>query len=226
MKKRGKLVVIEGIDGSGKDTQAKLLVGKLRKSGYKAKKFDFPQYRKTFFGDVVGRFLGGEFGSLKEVNPYLASMIFAGDRWQAKEKICKYLNNCYIVVSNRYVLSHSHQASKLPVKRRRDFWDFIEKLEYKVYGVPKEDVNILLDVPVEIGQKLILKKTARKYLRANRKRDIQERNISYQEETRKVYLGLVSDNKNIIKIPCLKDGKLMSIEEIHATIWEKVKPLI
>lgn len=150
MKKRGKFIVIEGIDGSGKDTQTNLLVKKLKESGYKVRNFDFPQYRKTFFGGAVGRFLKGEFGSLNEVNPYLASIVYAGDRWQAKDEINKYLGMGYVVVSNRYVLSNLHQASKLKSKKRKEFWDFIENLEYKTYGVPKEDLDLILDVPVEV----------------------------------------------------------------------------
>ena len=218
--KRGKFVVIEGIDGSGKETQAKLLIKELQDRKFKIKVMDFPQYGKTFFGDVVGRFLKGDFGTLKEVNPYLAALTFAGDRWQAKNEINKYLDKGYIVISNRYAMSNmGHQASKLFGKARRDLLNFLDELEYKIYGIPREDIDILLDVPANVGKKLILKKSQRNYLGTHKKRDIQEANVDYQAETRKVYLSLMKKYSYVKKVDCSKNGELKGVDEIHKLVW-------
>jgi dTMP kinase len=221
---KGKFIVIEGTDGTGKETQTNLVVKELRVKGLKVKVMDFPQYEKTFFGKLVGRFLKGEFGNLKEVNPYLAALTFAGDRWQAKDEINSYLKKNYFVVSNRYVLSNmAHQSSKLPKEKRLQLIKFLEELEYKIYGIPKEDINILLTLPVDIGQKLIEKKKPRSYLGNKKKKDIQEDNLDYQMETSKMFEVLAKQYKNIEKINCCKDNKLMSIEEIHDIIWKKLR---
>lgn len=221
--KKGKFIVIEGVDGSGKETQAKLLIKKLQDRGFKIKVMDFPQYGKTLFGDMVGKFLKGEYGSLKDVNPYLASLTYAGDRWQAKDEINDYLKKGYVVVSNRYALSNmGHQGSKLFGKQRKDLLNFLEKLEYEIYDIPREDLDVILDVPAKIGKELILKKTARKYLGERRRRDIHEANVNYQEVTRKVYLGLLKRHPYIKKVDCSKRGKLLSIEEIHNRVWNVV----
>ena len=220
--KRGKFVVIEGIDGTGKETQAKLLVEKLKKKGFRVKMMDFPQYEKTFFGRLVGRFLKGEFGNLKEVNPYLAALTFAGDRWQAKEDIENFLNKGAYVVSNRYALSNMHQVSKLPVRRRQKILDFLEELEYGVYKIPREDLDIVLDLPAKIGRKLVMKKRSRSYLGSKKKKDIQEANVAYQEETRKVYNLLVKKFPYIKKVSCIRGGDLMRVEEVHEKVWNVV----
>lgn len=218
--KRGKLIVIEGIDGSGKETQTKLLIKELEKRKFKVKVMDFPQYGKTFFGDVVGRFLKGDFGTLKEVNPYLAALTFAGDRWQAKDEINKYLDKGYIVILNRYAMSNmAHQGSKVFGKARRDLLDFLDELEYKVYGIPREDLDILLDLPANVGKKLILKKSQRNYLGTHKKRDIHEGNVNYQNETRKLYLKLSEKYNYVKKVDCSKKGELKSIEDIHELVW-------
>lgn len=218
--KKGKFLVIEGIDGSGKATQTNLLIKELEKRKFKVKVMDFPQYSKTFFGGVVGRFLKGDFGTLKEVNPYLAALTFAGDRWQAKDEINKYLDKGYIVISNRYAMSNmAHQGAKFLGNKRTVLLSFLDELEYKVYGIPREDLVLLLDVPANVGKKLILKKAQRNYLGKSKKRDIQEADVNYQAECRKVYLNLLKKHKYVKKIDCSSKGELKSIEDIHELVW-------
>lgn len=221
---RGKFIVIEGADGTGKETQAKLLYNDLIQEGYRVSMFDFPQYTETFFGALVGRFLKGEFGSLKEVNPYLASLTFAGDRWQAKDRINSLKKEGVNVLSNRYFLSNvAHQSAKLPNDKRKEFEEYLQTLEYGIYGIPKEDVNIILTVPPEISQKLIEEKAARSYLGKVGK-DIHEADLEYQKEVSGVYAGLANRYVGVVEIDCSVEGsdKLKTKEEIHKMIKAEV----
>lgn len=216
---KGKFIVLEGTDGSGKATQLKLLVTKLKEEGLPVETVDFPQYETTFFGALVGRYLAGEFGDVYEISPYLSSLPFAEDRWQAAERIRRWLEEGKIVVANRYKGSNdAHQAVKLPPKKRRAFLDWIDKLEYEVLGVPREDLTILLYVPPGIGQKFVDEKKERRWLKGA-KRDIHERNQAYLKKASRMYLRLAKERDNWALIDCI-DGKggIKSIEEIHLDV--------
>ena len=117
----GKLIVIEGIDGSGKGTQLKMLLKYLNEKNINHVSFDFPQYGKTFFGDFAGRFLNGEFGHFSRINPYLASFLYAADRWQVKDKIWQAINDGKLVVCNRYTPSSIYQAVKSALPKEKIF---------------------------------------------------------------------------------------------------------
>lgn len=217
--RKGKFIVLEGTDGSGKATQLELLVKKLKEAGLPVETADFPQYETAFFGKLVGRYLAGEFGDVYEISPYLSSLPFAEDRWQAAEKIRRWLKKGKIVVANRYKGSNdAYQAAKLPEKERRAFLDWVDELEYEVLGIPREDLTILLYVPPEIGQKWVDDKGSRRWLKGA-KRDIHERNKEYLREASRMYLRLAKERDNWVLIDCT-DGKggVKSIEEIHLNV--------
>ncbi|MEK7096797.1 MAG: thymidylate kinase, partial [Patescibacteria group bacterium] len=159
----GKLIVIEGIDGSGKLTQLKLLLNYLKEKQISHVSFDFPQYGKTFFGDFAGRFLNGEFGHFSRINPYLASFPYAADRWQVKDKLWQAINDNKLVICNRYTPSSIYQAVKVKPSQRKKFLDWIETLEYEVFGIPRPSLVIFLYVPLAFAQTLIAKKTKDQY---------------------------------------------------------------
>lgn len=221
MKERvGRLIVIEGSDGSGKTTQLDLLKGRLEREGYLVETLDFPQYEETFFGREVGKFLSGKYGGIKKVSPYLASLPFAGDRWQASPRIKELLGEGFIVLTNRYKPSNdAHQAAKLPPEEREEYFLFSEELEYEVYGIPREDTVVFLRVPAEIGHKNIPKKGKRSYL-GERKRDIHEEDLDHLREAENVYLLLARRNEHWIQIDCCdKKGRLLPREEIHELVY-------
>lgn len=221
--KKGKFIVFEGTDGSGKATQLKLLIKYFKAKGYKSQTADFPQYYTSFFGKLVGRFLKGEFGGIDEVSPYLACLPYAGDRFQASKKIKKWLSEGKIVVSNRYFGSQAHQVAKLPYKEQAKFLRFLEKMEYEVFGIPKEDIVIFLYVPPEIGQRLVDKKGKRGYV-GGQKRDIHEASFSHQRKTSKMYFRLVKRYPYWIRLDCCdRQGNLMSPEEIHQKVLRALK---
>lgn len=219
---RGRFIVIEGADGTGKKTQTDRFVSRLTDNNIPYKMFDFPQYESTFFGKLVGRFLTGEFGGLKDVNPYLASLTFAGDRWQAAFEINDILSTGTNVISNRYFLSNvAHQAAKFPPEHRMEFISFLKELEYDVYKIPHEDLNIVLHIPSEMSTHLIEQKQKRAYL-GDLKKDIQEDDIDYQLEVSSIYREIPKLFPNVTGIECTKGDVLMSPDEIHSLIWNEV----
>lgn len=223
---KGKLIVIDGLDGSGKATQTKLLVKRLKKEGYRVAVTDFPQYYSSFFGRMVGRYLSGEFGKANEVSPYLASILYALDRWEAKDKIKKWLAEGRIVVSNRYVSANQiHQTGKLKEKPEKEkFLKWLEKMEFKVFKIPRPNLILFLNIPFRVGRRLVIKKGTRGYLGG--KRDIHESSISHLTAAQKQVFNLVNRYTNWEKIDCLKKGKLLSRGDIAEEIWRVVEKII
>lgn len=219
--KRGKLIVIDGTDGSGKATQAELLLKYLRKKGRKVKYVDFPRYHDSFHGKVVARYLAGEFGELNSVSPHLASLAYALDRLTAKPKLDRWLRDGKIVVSNRYVSSNmAFQAARLPKNKRREFLNWITEMEYKEHRLPKEDIVLFLHVPAQTGQRLVDRRSKKVRQRlGGMKRDIHEINLEYLRETERMYLKLCAEFKHWVKIECVdRKGSLKTREGIHKMI--------
>ena len=219
MNKKGKLVVIEGTDGSGKTTQLKLLIDYLKKNKADYQTFDFPQYEKTFFGKFVGRFLNGEFGHFSRINPYLAMFPFAGDRWQVKDQLWAALKKGKLVLCNRYSPSDVYQAVKVKAKDQHRFLSWVDELEHEIFAIPKPDLVVVLYVPVIYAQKLIAKKKKRAYLKGKSK-DLYEEDIKYLEKVERMYLLMIKKYKNWVKIDCVENGKIISPELIHQKILE------
>ena len=133
----GKLIVMEGTDGTGKATQSKLLYERLLHAGYSAALIDFPQYNSKSAG-LVEEYLEGKYGEANEVDPYIASMFYAIDRYDAAKKMKTWVDNGKIVIANRYLTSSmAHQGSKLRTKLdRRTFYDWLYNLEYRLFKIP------------------------------------------------------------------------------------------
>ena len=224
--RKGKFVVIEGLDGSGKTTQLRQLVKYCQAKKIKTSTVDFPQYYKTFFGKLAGRYLKGEFGEVKEVSPYLASLPYAGDRWQAKPFMKKALEDGKLLLANRYTTSSmAFMAAKIKDKKAQDkFIRWLTRLEWQIYGCPKPDLVVYLSVPADIGQKLVDQKDKRKYVGNKKKRDIHEKDLGYLKKVAQVYLGLCQNFGNWIKIDCLdKKGSLLSKKEIQEKVLGVLK---
>lgn len=220
---RGKFIVIDGSDGAGKKTQADLLIARLKSEGLDVAVYDFPQYEETFFGQMVGRYLNGEFGQADDVNPYLASLLYAGDRWQASDSIKAELAAGKIVIANRYIQSNmGFQAAKFKTKTEKSrYLNWLEKLEYQIYEIPKADLVIYLYVSYDISQKLVDKKAKRSYTEL--KRDIHENNSDFLRRVEKSYLFLARENSEWRKIDCEKNGGILPIAEIEKKVYEVVR---
>jgi len=221
-KQKGRLIVIDGSDGSGKATQAKMLVKHLKKNKLRHKYIDFPRYYTSFHGKMVGRFLKGDFGSLKQVDPHLISYTYALDRLTAKDELLDWLQEGNTVIANRYTTSSmAFQAARVPVKKRKAFVNWLYELEYKQNRLPKEDIVLFLHVPVDVSQKLLNKKARAKSRRytGGKKKDINEANVNYQKEVLKMYLKLAKKYRHWQVINCVdKKGNILSRKEIQEKI--------
>lgn len=221
---KGKFIVIDGTDGSGKATQTNLLVEKLKKQGYDVEVADFPQWGKPS-ASLVGEYLNGKFGAAKDVGPYRASIFYACDRYAASFKIKEWLEQGKIVISNRYVSANmGHQSGKIKdLEEREKYLKWLENLEYNLFGIPRPDKNILLYMPPEIGQKLVDKKGHRDYV-GGKKRDIHEADLEHLKDAADAYL-YCAKKYNWLVIDCAPNNQLKTIEEIHEILWDKVKDL-
>src|SRR5450432_3791682 len=162
----GKLIAIEGIDGSGKRTQVELLKNALAARGQQTYVTGFPQY-DSWFGKMVGQFLNGELGSLESVDPHFTALLYAGDRFEAKSSIEAALHEGKIVLIDRYIGSNlAHQTARVAPDKREDFRRWICHLEYEIYNLPREDRTIYLRVPPGEAQKLVNLKAERTYTAA------------------------------------------------------------
>jgi dTMP kinase len=202
-KNTGKLIVIEGTDGSGKATQFKLLQEHLKRTKTPHSYFDFPQYNSTFFGRFVGELLHGKLGDLGIINSYLISVPYAADRWQAKPKLEEALTKGKLVICNRYAPSNlAYQLSRVKPKERVALEKWLTRLEYYEFGIPKEDLVIFLYVPFSFAQALIDKKNSRRYLKG-KTRDLNEENLELLKTVDVTYLWLLKRHKNWVRIDCV-----------------------
>lgn len=218
---RGKLIVIEGIDGAGKGTQTDLLTRAFEQRGILFVRFGFPRYESSF-GLLIGRFLNGEFGPLHAVDAHFSALLYAGDRFEAKPDLEVALNSGRTVVTDRYIASNlAHQAARVPAESRAEFISWLRQLEYGTYGLPIEDLVIYLRVPALEGHRLVGLKSARSY--TAKSRDLQESDVLHLKEAARVYDEL-AQTPNWVMIECFnaRSGKLRSPEEIHREVLEAV----
>jgi len=229
MQKKGKLIVIDGTDGSGKATQTELLVKVLKNEGRKVKVVDFPDYYSNFFGKFIGHCLSERYYDFVKVHPKIASVLYAADRFESKNKIEKWLKEGNIVIANRYASANQiHQGGKITnTKKRENFLKWLSEMEYEVFKIPRPDVVFYLSVPIPIVLKLIRERDKgknRSYL--NKKKDVHEKDVKFLENSRKSALWLAKTQKGWIKIECTSGGKMDERASIHKKIYEKIKRII
>ncbi|MFQ5620604.1 MAG: dTMP kinase [Candidatus Nanoarchaeia archaeon] len=221
---KGKFIVICGTDGSGKGTQVKLLAERLQNEGHKVKVTDFPRYGEPS-AKLVEEYLNGKYGSADEVGPKVASIFYACDRYAASFEMKKWLEEGCIVLSNRYTSANKgHQMGKIEsTEEKNEFLQWLDDLEYGLFGIPKEDLNVLLYVPADVGQKLVDKKDARSY--TEKKRDIHEANLDHLKKAAEAY-KYVANKEGWTIIECAPNNQLMTIEQIHENLYNEVSNLI
>jgi len=220
---KGRLIVIEGSDGSGKATQSRALLRRLHAQNIPAARIAFPGYRRSFFGRMAGEYLRGEFGA--GADSRLVSLLYAGDRWEAKEKIARWLAEGRVVVCDRYVDSNkAHQGARLRSPASRgSFLDWVDRLEYGVFGLPRPDFTIFLHVPRQVADRLIARKAPRAYLRGKR-RDIHESDPGHLRDAERIYLQLASSRsaREGAMVECTESGRLLSKSQVAERVWRAV----
>ncbi|MCA9057497.1 MAG: thymidylate kinase [Planctomycetaceae bacterium] len=216
------LIAIEGIDGSGKGTQSARLTRELQAQGFNAAMLQFPRYSATTFGAAIGEFLNGRFGELNEVHPQLASVLYAGDRFESRDLLRSMMNQNDIVVLDRFVGSNlAHQGAKLSGEERSELIAWIEHIEFAVFGLPRPDLTVLIDMSTDWSRELVSRKDAREY--TDREADLQESDLPYLDRVRQCYLQIARgrDDWNVVR-GLAEDGSLRSIEDVGQEILETV----
>lgn len=221
----GRLVVLEGIDGAGKGTQTARLVARLRETGRTVATLGFPRYADTRFGRAIGQFLDGRFGSLDAVHPLLASVLYAGDRFESRDLLRGLLDRHDVVVLDRYVASNlAHQGAKVAEPERAALLDWISRIEFEVYALPVPDLVLLLDLPARAAQQLVARKAARDY--TTRAADLHEADADYLERVRTVYRALADAAPSWRIVTCVGDDGIRPPDDIAAEIGTLVEEFL
>ena len=206
------IIAIEGIDGSGKGTQASLLENYFKEKKCLVKLISFPRYSDTFFGKEIGNYLNGSFGTIEQIHPKFVAMLYACDRYETKNMIINYLKQGHILIFDRYVSSNiAYQAAKLPDKERLSFIKWIYHMEYEVFNLPKPDIEIFLNIPFSLSKKMVAKKKKRVY--TNNKHDLHEENEKYLQQVSKIFCNISKKNK-WLQIDCFDKNNIRNKKEI------------
>lgn len=221
----GRLIVIEGSDGSGKATQTQMLARRLRAEGHAVERIAFPGYKRSFFGSMVGGYLRGEFGA---ADPRLVSVLYAGDRLEARERIVSWLAEGKVVLCDRYVDSNkAHQAARLPEGADRNaFFRWVDRMEYGVFRMPRPDAVLFLHVPPRVAEGLIDRKGRRAYLKG-RKRDAHEADSGHLDRAAAIYLELARRRSGKGRvIECVEGGQLLSKRAVHDRVYTAARRVL
>jgi len=206
-----KFIVFEGIDGAGKSTQIALLAKRLRKDGKRFSLSSSPRYSSPT-GQLVKRALQGEFGDFVGLNGYLSAMPYLLDFVATQPSLLAALKKG-LVISDRYIFSTlAFQGAKVLPSKRKAFLELIERLMYREFHLPKPDRVIYFDVPVAQAQKNM----------RGKKKDQHERSVAYQKRVAAVYRQLAKRREWKV-VPCTKNGKMRSPQEIHELVWKAVQ---
>lgn len=224
---RGAFVAIEGIDGSGKGTQAELLVGAARHAGRSTELLSFPLYDDNPFSVAVADYLNGAFGTVDDVHPELAGLLYACDRFHARPRLEAALDANDLVVCDRFVASNlAHQGAKLEGEDRSRLIDWLLSVEYGEFGLPVPDLVVLLDLAPALAQLLVGMKAARSYTAMPA--DIHEEAAEHLASARDVYLELAAREPDRWRIVEVQDEShnVRPPEEIAAEVWQAVQAVL
>jgi dTMP kinase len=217
------LIALEGIDGSGKGTQADLLIERARSEGLDVETYSFPRYGTNAYAEGIGRYLNGEFGDVNHVPAEFAALLYAGDRLACRDALAEAAAARDLLICDRYVPSNlAHQGAKLDPDRRAAFIDWLIAIEYGIHALPRPDLVLLFDVPVDLAMAMVHKKARRSY--TDMKADIHEGDRRYLTACRDVFHTLAErEPDRWLIVPCTDGaGAMRPQDEIAEYIWEQV----
>lgn len=219
---RGRFIVIDGSDGSGKTTQTNLLIEELKANGMDVCMADFPQYGKksAYF---VEEYLNGSYGHQEA---RAASIFYAVDRFDASSQIREWLRDGKIVISNRYVTANAgHQGGKIADEQERlKYFRWLNNLEYEIFNIPKPDLNVILHIPTEIAVKLLeARRKSDQSIPVHKKKDLHEQDEAHMKNASESYLQIAKLFPNTKLVECYREGRLLSPGEVHNKVWELVR---
>ena len=224
------LIVMEGLDGAGKSTQVKKLKEYLARRCGELEYIHFPRYDAPVYGDLISRFLRGDFGSNEEVHPQLVALLFAEDRHGAAPAIREALQAGKTVLLDRYVYSNiAYQCAKLknPEERER-LRDWIFHTEYGDFDLPVPDLNLFLDVPIGFVEKSLSQERVgndRDYLEGGQ--DIHEASIAFQRDVRSIYVAQTRLDGHFLRIDCADAaGEMLPPDAIFSKVRETIDPFL
>lgn len=219
----GKLIVIEGVDGAGKETQTKLLIDKMWSLGNRAETLSFPIYESKW-GKKIKRYLAGEYGDLKSLDPMVPSFLYAMDREEVSYLLSAWLSDGKNVVLDRYMESNlGHQGAKLKGEERSSLIKKLVHFEHEVLGIPRSDLVVYLDLPVSETVKAIQKRNEEAKSAGRPVKDIHQENIDYLAAVRETYLEIAALNEHWKVVDCMKrDGARLTKEQVSFFVWDYV----
>ncbi|MDR0420944.1 MAG: dTMP kinase [Prevotellaceae bacterium] len=219
-------IVLEGLDGAGKSTQIKLLENYFNNKNKRNKYLHFPRFDTPFFGEMIAKFLRGDFGKINDVNPYIVALLFAQDRHDAAQTICNWLDHNYNVIIDRYVYSNiAYQCAKIENEDERNaLRNWIFELEYNYFKIPKPDVSIFLDVPFTFTENKLNEArngNDREYLKG--KQDIHEENLELQRRVRQIYMEQQKTDEKFKIVNCThENGDMLAPQQIFERIIDNL----
>lgn len=227
--KKGALLVFDGNDGSGKATQSRLLVDALKAKGIPTEHVDFPAYDRNVFGTLLGECLAGQHGDFLNLDPKIASALYALDRFESSQAIRAHLESGTVVIADRFTSANQiHQGGKIgDVEERKRFLAWLELVEHDVLGIPRPDAIFYLQVPLRISLELLSqKRTAKIGSLADGQKDMVEDDRAYLERSHGTAMWLASREPAWKVVDCEKDGAMRTKEAIHEQILRIVEPLL
>lgn len=222
---KGKLIIIEGSDGSGKATQTRLLVERLRKNGKSVKSVSFPDYDSESSA-LVKMYLRGDFGNEADaVNPYSASAFYAVDRFASYQMQWKqFLQEGGIVIADRYTTSNMlYQMIKIQIRSEKEtYLNWLEDFEFNKMGLPRPDCVILLDVPLEVTEQLMAQRVGKT---GGQTGDIHEKDESFLRRCHEAY-DMLANKYDWYRIACTLQQKMRSVQDIHEDVYQQVMHIL
>jgi len=222
--KKAKLIVLDGGDNVGKATQTALLLERLKKEGKKVATLDFPQYTVNTFGKLIKECLTGQHGDFMAIDPKIASVLYAADRYESKNQLIGLLEEADVVILDRYVSANMlHQGAKIvDIEKRTEFLQWLESVEYGIFGLPEPDLTIALLVSPEHSHEILMRMVED----GSKTSDVAESDRVHQKGVARCVEWLSSMKKNWITIHCSGITGLRSREDIHAEIHKLVSDIL